>query len=311
MARTRQLILTSAAIATALALGACGTGEGDGGTTEGDGEAAGGEIVIGSANFPESEIIASIYSAALEDAGYDVTENFNIGSREVYLAAVQEGSVDLVPDYTGNLLYYLDGEATAASSEDIAAALPPVLEEAGLVGYEQAPAEDKDSITVTAETAEEWGLTTIGDLAAYNDELKLAAAPEFAERTYGLSGLEEKYGVIPTEFVPIADGGGPATIGALLDGTVQAADIYTTTPAIANENLVVLEDPENNFTAQNVIPVINADAAAPEIEEVLNAISAELTTEDLIALNERVSGDEKAEPSTAAQEWLEEKGLLG
>ena len=312
-AHTRMLILASAAVATTLALGACGTGEAGGGdgTDGGDATAAGGEIAIGSANFPESEIIATIYSIALEDAGFTVTENFNIGAREVYLAAVEEGSVDLVPDYTGNLLYFLDAEATAASSEDIAAALPAALEAAGLVAYEQSPAEDKDSITVTAETAEQWNLTSIGDLAAYNDELKIGAAPEFAERSYGLPGLEEKYGVIPTEFVPIADGGGPATVGALLDGSVQAADIYTTTPAIANEDLVVLEDPENNFTAQNVIPILNADSASAEIEAVLNPISAALTTEDLIALNNRVSGDEKAEPSTAAQEWLEEKGLLG
>lgn len=313
-ARTRTIMLTTAAAATALALAACGTGEAGGddtGDDGGDAGSAGGEVVIGSANFPESEIIASIYSAALEDAGFTVTENFNIGAREVYLAAVEEGSIDLVPDYTGNLLYYLDPEATAASSEDIAAALPDALEANGLVAYEQSPAEDKDSITVTAETAEQWNLTSIGDLAAYNDELKLAAAPEFAERTYGLPGLEEKYGVIPSEFVPISDGGGPATVGALLDGSVQAADIYTTTPAIANENLVVLEDPENNFTAQNVIPILNADSASPEIEAVLNPISEALTTEDLIALNDRVSGDEKAEPSTAAQEWLEEKGLLG
>lgn len=305
--------MTTAAAATALALAACGTGEGGGGDDgdSGDAGSAGGEIVIGSANFPESEIIASIYSAALEDAGFTVTENFNIGSREVYLAAVEEGSVDLVPDYTGNLLYFLDANASATSSDEIAEALPDALSAAGLVAYAQSDAEDKDSITVTAETAEQWDLTTIGDLAAYNDELKIGAAPEFAERSYGLPGLEEKYGVIPSEFVPISDGGGPATVGALLDGSVQAADIYTTTPAIANENLVVLEDPENNFTAQNVIPILNADSASPDIEAVLDPISEALTTEDLIALNDRVSGDEKAEPSTAAQDWLEEKGLLG
>ncbi len=310
MARTRLLALSAATLAT-LSLAACGTGEAGGGDGDGTSEGGGGAVVIGSANFPESEIIASIYSIALTDAGYDVTENFNIGSREVYLAAVEEGSVDLVPDYTGNLLYFLDPEATAASSEDVAAALPAALESAGLVGYEPAPGENKDSITVTSETAQEWGLTSIGDLAQYNDELTIGAAPEFAERPYGLPGLESTYGVVPAAFEPISDGGGPATIGALLDGTVQAADIYTTTPAISTEGLVVLEDPENLFTAQNIVPVLNADSASPELEEILNGISAELTTEDLIALNDRVSGDEKAEPSTAAEDWLEDKGLLG
>lgn len=310
MTRTRIALAAAAATALTLTLAACGTGEAP---ADGDGDdgAAGGALTIGSANFPESEIIATIYSLALTDAGYDVTENFNIGSREVYLAAVEEGSVDLVPDYTGNLLFFLDPEATVTAAEEIDAALPEALESAGLVGYTPAAAENKDTVTVTAEIAEEWGLTSIGDLAEYNDQLTLGAAPEFAERSYGLPGLEANYGVVPATFEPIADGGGPATIGALLDGSIQAADIYTTTPAIATEGLVVLEDPENNFAAQNVVPIVNAGSDSPELQEILDGISAQMTTEDLIALNDRVSGDEKAEPSTAAQEWLEEKGLLG
>lgn len=317
----RITTMATIAAASALVLGAC-SGGGDplaGGddTATGDGEATaeGGEdsgvIRIGSANFTESEIIANLYSIALEDAGLEVEENFQIGSREAYIPALQDGSIDLIPDYTGNLLLFLDPEATATSAEDVTAALPDVLDAEGLAMTEPAPAEDKDAVVVTSETAQEWDLTTIADLAAYNSEVTFAGNAEFAERASGLPGLAELYGFEPVEFVAIADGGGPATVSALLDGQVQAANIFTTTPAIVDNDFVVLEDPESNFAAQNVVPVLNSDKVTDQIREVLDAISAELTTEDLLALNGQVSGDEKLEPATAAQEWLEEKGLIG
>ncbi|PWD52428.1 glycine/betaine ABC transporter substrate-binding protein [Serinibacter arcticus] len=268
-------------------------------------------MIIGSANFTESEIIANLYAIALEDAGLDVETKFQIGSREAYVPALKDGSIDLIPDYTGNLLLFLDGEATATSGDDVTAALPAVLEPEGLTMLEPAPAEDKDAVVVTSETAQEWDLTTIEDLAAYNSEVKFASNAEFAERASGLPGLKALYGFEPVEFVAIADGGGPATVSALLDGQVQAANIYTTTPAIADNDFVVLEDPDANFAAQNVVPVLNSDKVTDQITEVLDAISAELTTEDLLALNGQVSGDEKLEPAEAARAWLEEKGLIG
>ena len=100
------------------------------------------------------------------------------------------------------------------------------------------------------------------------------------------------------------------TVKALIDDAVQVADIYTTSPALDAENLVVLNDPENLIAAQNVIPLLNSDIYSDELASVLNEVSAALTTEDLIALRTRVEGDEKAQASTAAQEWLEGEGLL-
>jgi osmoprotectant transport system substrate-binding protein len=317
MSRRKITTLASIAAASALVLTACsgggdplaGGGSSDGGSSSGGGDA--GSVTIGSANFTESEIVANLYAIALEDAGVEVETNFQIGSREAYIPALQDGSIDLIPDYTGNLLRYLDPEATASAGSDVDAALPAALEPDGLVTLTPAPAESKDAVVVTSETAEEWNLTTIADLAPYNAETKFASNAEFAERPSGLPGLAALYGFEPVEFVAIADGGGPATVAALLDGTVQAANIYTTTPAIEENDFVVLEDPESNFAAQNVVPVLNADAVTDEITQVLDALSAELTTEDLLALNGRVSGDEKIEPAVAAREWLEEKGLIG
>lgn len=276
----------------------------------GDEDAGEGPIVVSSANFTESEIIGNLYAQALEGAGTEVETQFNIGSREAYIPALSDGSIDVIPEYTGNLLLFLDPEADVSSPESIAEALPAALEAKGLDGLEPAEAENKDSVVVTAETAEDWDLEAIGDLAEHGDDLTMAGPPEFAERAVGLPGLEETYDVTVDGFEPIADGGGPATVDALVGGDVQAANIFSTNPAIEAEGLVVLEDPEGHFAAQNVVPVVRQDRLTADAQAALDAVSAELTTDDLVALNLRVSGEEKAEPATAAADWLEERGLL-
>lgn len=276
----------------------------------GDEDAGEGPIVVSSANFTESEIIGNLYAQALEGAGTEVETQFNIGSREAYIPALSDGSIDVIPEYTGNLLLFLDPEADVSSPESIAETLPAALEAKGLDGLEPAEAENKDSVVVTAETAEDWDLEAIGDLAEHGDDLTMAGPPEFAERAVGLPGLEDTYGVTVDGFEPIADGGGPATVDALVGGDVQAANIFSTNPAIEAEGLVVLEDPEGHFAAQNVVPVVRQDRLTADAQAALDAVSAELTTDDLVALNLRVSGEEKAEPATAAADWLEERGLL-
>lgn len=127
-------------------------------------QAAGVDLTIGSANFQENVILANIYAQALQAQGATVETQLNIGSRETYMPGLQDGSIDLIPEYSGVLLQYFDPEATAVSSEDVYAALPAALPE-GLTVLEQSAAEDKDAIVVTRETAEQYGLTSIADLA--------------------------------------------------------------------------------------------------------------------------------------------------
>ncbi|MFI7481368.1 ABC transporter substrate-binding protein [Kocuria sp. M1R5S2] len=295
------------ALGAALVLGltACGGDPlaEDGGTADG----TTGTVTVGSADFPESQIVAELYAGALESAGIDTETSLGIGAREAYVGAVQDGSVDVVPDYSGNLLLFADPEATASSAEEIMDALPDALPE-GLTVLEPAEAQNKDAMVVTAGTAQEYGLTSIADMAEVCDELVLGGPPEFAERAYGLQGLEERYGCVPQSFEPINDGGGPLTVQALLDGDVDVADIFTTTPAIADNDLVVLEDPENNFIAQQVLPLASADRLPQEAVDALNELSAALTTEDLLELNRKVSGDDPVSPADAAQEWLSANG---
>ena len=300
---------TAPALGAALLLGltACGGGgdplAGDGGSEDGSTET----VTVGSADFPESQIVAEIYAGALESAGVSTETSLGIGAREAYVGAVQDGSVDVVPDYSGNLLLFADPEATASSAEEIMDALSEALPE-GLTVLEPSSAENKDAMVVTPETAEQYGLTSIADMAEVCGELVIAGPPEFAERAYGLEGLEENYGCVPESFEPINDGAGPLTVEALLNGDVDVADIFTTTPAIADNDLVVLEDPENNFIAQQVLPLAATDRLPQEAVDALNELSGKLTTEDLIDLNRKVSGDQPISPADAAQEWLSANG---
>ena len=307
-AATRPAVpVSTLGAALLLGLTAC---EGGGDPLAGDGgsaESAVETVTVGSADFPENEILAQLYVGALESAGIQTETNLSIGSREAYVGAVQDGSIDVIPDYSGNLLLFADPQATASSAEEIMAALPEALPD-DLIVLEPAQAQNKDTLVVTPETAQQYELESIADLADVCDQLVLAATPEFAERAYGLKGLEENYGCVPASFEPINDGGGPLTLQALLDGDVDVADIFSTTPSIAENDLVVLEDPENNFIAQQVVPLTAQDRLPQEAVDALDELSGKLTTEDLIGLNQQVSGENPISTADAAQQWLSANG---
>ncbi len=310
MFTTPKIRIGAAALASGLvlALAACGSSDPTGPADSGDGSDGGDTVVVGSFAFPESEILGEIYAQALEAEGITVEKKFNIGPRQQTIPALQDGSINLIPEYNGNLLAYYDPEYTERTTEEVNGALTDAVAKDELRVLESAEAEDKDAYVVTSETAEAEGLTTIGDLTKL-EPFKLGANPQFGELGYGIPGLKSVYKVQDVTFVPIEDFGGPDTVKALVDDTVQVADIYTTSPALTAEDLVVLEDPENLISAQNVVPLLAESVYSDKLADVLNAVSAELTTDDLIALRDRVEGEEKASPSTAAEEWLAEKGL--
>jgi len=298
----KKLTVGVAIAALGLSLAACGSDP-----TDGD-KAASDTITIGSAAFPENEIIAEIYAQALEAKGVKVTKKLNIGAREAYIPALKNGEIDLLPEYSGNLLSYLDPKTTATSEADIEAALDDALPD-NLEVLDASKAEDKDSLNVTPEFAAKNSVKTIADLKNVKG-LTLGANPEFKERAYGIPGLEKVYGITGVKFVPISDGGGPKTLKSLLDGDIDVADIYSTTPSILANKLVTLEDPENLIAAQQVIPLINDKKATDTVEEVLDAISAQLTTADLLDLNSKNQGPDKTAPAVLAKEWLTAKGLI-
>lgn len=267
-------------------------------------------IAVGSADFTESKIIAEIYAQALEANGFAISRQFGIGSRETYIPAVQDHSIDLIPEYTGNLLQYFDKDATATTSDEVLLGLLRALPGDLAILY-PSPAEDKDTLAVSEAIAREWNLKTIADLAARSPEVKVGGPSEFQTRQTGLVGLQQKYGlqIAPANFIAISDGGGPATVQALTNGTVTAANIFSTSPAIEKNNLVVLEDPENVFLAANVVPLVASQKMSNELKTVLDAVSAKLSTEDLIELNGSVEGNSGVDPDEAAQKWIADNGF--
>jgi osmoprotectant transport system substrate-binding protein len=267
-------------------------------------------IIVGSGDFPESKIIAEIYAQSLEANGFTVSRQLGIGSRETYIPALKDHSIDLVPDYTGNLLQYFDPKTSVTTPEAVELALIHLLP-GDLSMLTPSPASDTDTVAVSQATAQGWNLKTIADLAPHSAEVKFGAPSEFQSRTEGLPGLRAKYGldITPDNFVAISDGGGPATVRALTDGTVTAADIFSTSPAIPQNKLVVLEDPKNNFLAANVVPLVSSQKKSDQLKTVLDAVSAKLTTAGLIDLNTAVSGNSGIDPDQAARKWVRDNGF--
>lgn len=262
-------------------------------------------IVIGSQAYYSNEIIAEIYAQALEDGGFSVEREFQIGQRDVYMPELEAGELDLLPDYTGNLVQYYSDETDVetGSAEDTHAQLQDVLPD-GLQALDWADATDQDSYTVTSQTAEEHDLETIGDLSNLDQPVSIAANSEFEARPYGPDGAQEVYGV-ELDLTAVEDSGGPLTVSALIDGDVQVADIYTSSPAIAQNDLVTLEDPDNLILPQNVVPIAS-DELDEEAVEIVNDVQADLSLEDLTELN-TTSVEDEAAAGTVAEQWLAER----
>jgi osmoprotectant transport system substrate-binding protein len=274
----------------------------------GGGEPAGDTIVIGSQDYYSNEIIAEIYAQALEEAGYDIQRDFRIGQREVYLPEIEEGSIDLFPEYTGPLLLVWEPDTSARTTDEIYEALVEAAPD-GLRVLDQSDASDQDSYVVTRAFAEEYGVQTIADLADVPVPITLGGNSEGETRPIGPAGLAAEYGV-EVDFTPIEDGGGPLTVKALLEDQVQLAVIYTASPSMADPELVALEDPDGFMLASHVVPLAS-DKLDDDAAEIINRVSAAMTAEGLVALNTE-SVETQASAASIASAWLEEhQDVLG
>lgn len=276
------------------------------------GAGAGGprSIVVGSGDFPESQVVAEIYAQALHANGFDVGRRMGIGSRETYIPALKDHSIDLVPEYIGNLLLYFEPDSKATVLDAVELQLYQRLP-GDLSILTPSPASDTDTVTVTAGTAAKWNLKTIADLAAHSAEVRFAAPSAFATRPSGLIGLKQKYGldISSGNFMTINDGGGPVTVRALVDGSATAANIFSTSPAVVQDHLVALEDPEHNFLAGNIVPLVNSQKKSDRLKDVLDAVSAKLTTGGIAELNAAVAGNGGVDPDQAARKWVHDNGF--
>lgn len=261
-----------------------------------------GTIVVGSADFPESELLAQIYGQALEAAGFDVDYSLAIGSREVYFGAIEAGDIQLVPEYTNSLLSFVlaPEPAEAANLDEQLAALDEVLPD-GLEVLTPSIAEDKDVIVCTQEIVDELGFSTLSELAEVADQVTLVAPPEFEERTpFGVVGFREILGAEFGSFEPLAYGDIPA---ALSGGAADCGNQFSTGSSIAVNDFVVIEDDIGFVPAENVLPLIRSEVATPEAVAALDQVSAALDTAILTDLVAQVEVEALGADVVAA-DWL-------
>lgn len=278
-------------------------GEGSGGS--GGGSSKGG-ITIGTANFTENQVLGYLYAAVLENAGVKTKVRPNLGTREILIPALKGGDLDLLPEYQGALLHYLDPKSKAAEEGEMQNALAMAVPD-GLQVLPYGLAEDSDAFVVTRETAAKYGLKSLADLAKHNGKLVIGAAPEVKKREVGVLGLKDVYGVEFKEFKSL-DSSGPLVKGALRKGDVDVANLFTTDTDIGAEHWVVLSDPKNLVPGQRVVPLIADRTADSKVRKALARLGNALSTEDLTELNRQVDKDKK-DPEDVARDWAVRKGL--
>lgn len=265
-------------------------------------------IRVAAFGFTESEILAELYSQALEAKGYPVDPVLNAGPRELVQPALAEGLIDVVPEYAGSALAFLtlgavEGTASVSETHD---ALTRVVTPSGVVALAPAPAQDANAIVVTQATADRFGLRDVSDLAPVDAGLVFGGPPECAQRRLCLAGLEGVYGLGFREFIPL-DTGGPLTLQALRSGGIDVALLFTTDPAIVSERLVVLTDDRGLQPSEHITPLLRREVLSTYGEGVvraLDAVSALLTTSDLRAMIGRVVTGSSAREVAAS--WLQE-----
>jgi osmoprotectant transport system substrate-binding protein len=298
----RNRALGATLVALALVAAACGSGED---SADRDGPT----IVVGSTNFGEQEILGEIFAQALENAGYSVETKFQLGARDVVNPALKDGQIDLMVEYTGTLLTFEGGTSTTDSA-GTHADLVANLAGKGITVLDYAPAQDKNGFVVTADTAAEYGLSKVSDLAAQNGNLVLGGPPECPERDFCLIGLEGVYGLDFKSFQPL-DVGGPLTVAALDGGEIDVGLLFTSDGVIAAKGYVLLEDDKLLQPVENIVPVMRTetlDQYDSALSDLLNDVAAEITTAELSELNKRF-GIDAEDADALAKEWLADKGF--
>ena len=319
----RTYLLAAGVLASVLALAACGGSGSSSKTTSPATSAAAttasptetatgaggyptspGSLTVGSAGFTENVLLADIYADAMSAKGVKVSKHLNIGERPIYMKALDDGSIDFIPEYTGSILSFLDASATAKTPSDVYAALQQKLDPKQ-VALQYAAAQDSDTITVTQATVQKYHLKSIADLASVASKLTLGAPAQFKTRPDGVPALKSVYGVTFGRFTPL-EAGGAITVTALKNGTIDAADIFSTDSSIAKNNFVSLTDPKSMFAAQNIVPIVTKAKLTQPMVDACNAVSAKLDTKTLASLVDKASS---GDPDKVAKDWLSSVGL--
>ena len=275
-----------------------------------------GPVTIGAFNFTESQILAELYAGVLRTAGAEVsiTQSTN---REVLQPALEAGEIQVVPEYLGTFTEFLNVKDNGADAPSVAnnnvertlAAARELADPIGITLLEPSPAEDVNAFAVTGDFAAANAIATLSDLAGWSqsNDLRLGGPPECPQRPFCQPGLEFAYGMQIAEFLPL-DAGGPLTKTALVQGTIDLALVFSSDGSVEDLGLVVLEDDLGLQNVDNIVPALASAVAVPQVVDALNALSAVLTTEDLVSMNKAVDIDRRTVSEVAA-EYLAAKGL--
>jgi osmoprotectant transport system substrate-binding protein len=294
---------------------ACGNDSGS--DDDSDSSSGGGSLTIAGQNFTEGQIMVAMYDQLLSNAGYDVTTKL-VGTRDIYMPELENGGVDVVPEYISAIADFLNTTQNGPNAEPVTtndpqeslAALKPLADEAGITMLEPSQATDQNAFAVTEEFAEQNNLETLSDLAALDEPITLASPPDCEGRTDCEAGLEDVYGLDIEKILPLGYGT-PQTIDSVNSGESDLGEVATTQGDIEQSGLVILEDDKGIQPAQNIIPAVNTEFLNehPDVAEVLNPLADVLTTEDLTELNGRVALN-REQPEDVAQDYLTQQGLL-
>ena len=262
-------------------------------------------ITVTSFNFPESETLAEVYGQALRRQHYPIEVVARLGGREIVQPALEQGRVDLVPGYLGSTLNFLQ-ERRVATADPRAThrRLKQALGPRGLRVLAFAPAEDRNGFVVTGDLARRRNLECISDLQPIAPKLILGGPPECPDRLLCLKGLKDVYGLEFARFEPMPSR--TVTAAALETGEIHVAMIETTDGNLADRDLVQLQDDRQLQPAENIVPMVRNEiinAYGPALVRLLDAVTDQLTTRDLIGMNQRVQL-ERAEPAAVATDWL-------
>jgi osmoprotectant transport system substrate-binding protein len=271
---------------------------------------AGPTIVMATKNFPEEYILGALYQQALKAKGFNVTNKGSLGSTELVQTALTSGKINFYPEYTGVIVQDVFHHNLSASSAAATTKLARKLEAGkGFSVLNATPFYDTDVIAVTNATAKKYHLKSIGDLKKVGS-FKFAAFPECQTRNTCLVGYKKQYGIGNVTFVPLAS----ISAYTLLDqGKVAAADVFSTDPPLGkNSKYTVLADPKHVTGFQNVVPIVKtsvAQSAGSAFTKTVNAVSAKLTQNAIVAMNKAVIVD-KQSAATVAKAFLQANGLL-
>ncbi|KJY42901.1 amino acid ABC transporter substrate-binding protein [Streptomyces sp. NRRL B-1568] len=317
-ARTARALLATAGAATlAVGLAACGGNSLEKSKdSEGSAKPGQGSLVIGSASFTESKVLAEIYAGLLKDAGYS-TSIKTVDARELYEPALEKGQIDVVPEYAATLAEFLnkkqngkDAPAVASADADATVkALRKLAEPRGLKVLDAGGAVDQNAFAVTSDFAQKHGLKTLSDLGKSKEKVKLAAGDECPQRPFCQPGLEKTYGIDVTGIDPLEVGSTQAK-QAVKAGKDQLLLTTTTDATLEQFGLVLLQDDKKLQNSDNVLPVMNAKKAGDQkIADALAKLNKVLTTADLTELNKKVDA-QRLKPADVAAAYLKDKGLV-